>query len=250
MSDEEKGKQLLSAVERLVSPNQTLLEVIAQAEETARERSPEAAKQKDTLKGLTAQQLTRVYSNRAAIAGGASAIPALIPGFGTLAAGVAGTLAELAYVLKCEVELCLSIAHVYGFDIEEKKERQLAFFLAAVSTYDSDGKNFLADVIRAEGVAIWNYSPRVLGRMLVKAMTALALSYLGRGLTRMIPVLGIVIGSSMNKVLTQRVGDRATRELRTRRELMRAEPTVPDGKRVTKRRARAPRKTTKTKGAA
>jgi hypothetical protein len=163
---------------------------------------------------------------------------------------VAGTLAELAYVLKCEVELCLSIAHVYGFDIEEKKERQLAFFLAAVSTYDSDGKNFLADVIRAEGVAIWNYSPRVLGRMLVKAMTALALSYLGRGLTRMIPVLGIVIGSSMNKVLTQRVGDRATRELRTRRELMRAEPTVPDGKRVTKRRARAPRKTTKTKGAA
>lgn len=235
-ADEEKGKQLLSAVERLITTNDKLLEIVAQAEETARERSPLVAKQKDTLKGLTAQQLTRVFSNRAAIAGGAAAVPALIPGVGTIAAGVAGTLAELAYVLKCEVELCLSIAHVYGFDIEDKKERQLAFLLAAVSTYDSDGKNFLADVIRAEGVAIWNYSPRVIGRIVVKAMTALALSYVGRGLTRMIPVLGIVIGSGMNKVLTQRVGDRAARELRTRRELMRAEPTVPEGKRLTKKK--------------
>ncbi|MFT3707429.1 MAG: EcsC family protein [Archangium sp.] len=246
-ADEEKGRQLLSAVERLITSNEKLLEVVAQAEETAKERSPLVAKQKDTLKGLTAQQLTRVYSNRAAIAGGASAVPALIPGVGTIAAGVAGTLAELAYVLKCEVELCLSIAHVYGFDIEDQKERQLAFLLAAVSTYDSDGKNFLADVIRAEGVAIWNYSPRVIGRIVVKAMTALALSYVGRGLTRMIPVLGIVIGSGMNKVLTQRVGDRAARELRTRRELMRAEPTVPEGKRLAKK---AKSKKKKLKGAA
>ena len=100
----------------------------------------------------------------------------MIPGIGSLAAGIAGTFAELAYLLKTEVELCLSIAHVYGFDIDEPQERQLAFLLAAVSTYDASGKNFFVDVVRAEGVAIWNYGSRVLARMLVKAMTALALA--------------------------------------------------------------------------
>lgn len=236
-ADEEKGKQLLSAVERLISSDEKLIEVVEQAQETARERSPEASKQKETLRELTAQQLTRVYSNRAAIAGGAAGVPALIPGFGT-AAAVAGTFAELAYVLKCEVELCLSISHVYGFDISTPKERQLAFLMAAVSTYDSDGKNFFADIVRAEATAIWNYGPRVLSGMVIKAMTVVALGAIGRGLLRMVPVLGIAIGGGMNKVLTQRVGNRLSRDFRQRRELLRAEVTAPQGTRLKKKTAK------------
>ena len=235
MSDEDKGKQLLSAVERLVSGNDTLRAHVAVCELKAKTRAPEASKSADTLRQLTAQELTRSYSNRAAIAGGVSAVPALIPGVGSLAAGIAGTFAELAYLLKTEVELCLSIAHVYGFDIDEPQERQLAFLLAAVSTYDASGRNFFVDVVRAEGVAIWNYGSRVLARMLIKAMTVLALSYVYRGLLRMVPVLGIVIGSGMNKVLTQRVGARASRDLRTRRDLV--ERAAPVKKAVVKKAA-------------
>ncbi|MBL8915731.1 MAG: EcsC family protein [Archangium sp.] len=237
-SDEEKGKQLLSAVERLISSDEKLIEVVEQAQETARERSPEASKQKETLRELTAQQLTRIYSNRAAIAGGAASVPALIPGFGSIAAAVAGTFAELAYVLKCEVELCLSISHVYGFDIAEPKERQLAFLMAAVSTYDSDGKNFFADIVRAEATAIWNYGPRVLSGMVIKAMAVVAVGAIGRGFLKMIPVLGIAIGGGMNKVLTQRVGNRLSRDFRQRRELMRAEVTAPEGTRLKKKTKR------------
>ena len=243
MSDEEKGKQLLSAVERLVSSSETLRAHVVVCEARAKARAPEASKSKDTFRQLIAQELTRSYSNRAAIAGGATALPALIPGVGSLAAGIAGTFAELAYLLKTEVELCLSIAHVYGFDIDEPQERQLAFLLAAVSTYDASGKNFFVDVVRAEGVAIWNYGPRVLGRMVIKAMTALALAYVWRGLLRMVPVLGIVIGSGMNKVLTQRVGDRASRDLRTRRDLARpVKAPAPKKKRVAKKKAAAKKK--------
>lgn len=226
-SDEVKGRQLLSAVERLVSSNDTLRTHVAVCEARAKARAPEASKSKDTFRQLVAQELTRSYSNRAAIAGGATALPALIPGVGSLAAGIAGTFAELAYLLKTEVELCLSISHVYGFDIDEPQERQLSFLLAAVSTYDASGKNFFVDVVRAEGVAIWNYGSRVLARMVIKAMTALALAYVWRGLLRMVPVLGIVIGSGMNKVLTERVGERASRDLRTRRDLMKVKaPTA------------------------
>lgn len=218
--DEAKGEQLLSAVERLVSSNETLRAHVKVCEARAKARAPEAGRKADTLRQLTAQELTASYSNRAAIAGGVSGVPALIPGFGSIAAGVAGTFAELAFLLKTEVELCLSIAHVYEFDIDEPQERQLAFLLAAVSTYDASGRNFFVDVVRAEGVAIWNYGSRVLARMLIKAMTVLALAYVWRGLLKMVPVLGMVIGSGMNKVLTQRVGARAALDFRTRRELV------------------------------
>jgi uncharacterized protein (DUF697 family) len=246
-SDEVKGKQLLSAVERLVSSNDTLRTHVAVCEARAKARSPEASKSKDTFRQLVAQELTRSYSNRAAIAGGATALPALIPGVGSLAAGIAGTFAELAYLLKTEVELCLSISHVYGFDIDEPQERQLSFLLAAVSTYDASGKNFFVDVVRAEGVAIWNYGSRVLARMVIKAMTALALAYVWRGLLRMVPVLGIVIGSGMNKVLTERVGERASRDLRTRRDLIKVKPTAAAPKKTKKLAAVKKKPARKTK---
>ena len=80
--------------------------------------------------------------------------------------------------------------------------------------------------------------------MVIKAMTALALAYVWRGLLRMVPVLGIVIGSGMNKVLTQRVGDRASRDLRTRGDLARPAKAsaVPKKKVVAKKKAAAKKK--------
>jgi uncharacterized protein (DUF697 family) len=219
-TDEAKGKQLLTAVERLVASSDTIREVVLVADARAKAHATEATKSKDTLRELTAKELIRTYSNRAAIAGGATAVPALIPGLGSLAAGIAGTFAELAYLLKCEVELCLSMAHLYGFDIDDPKERQLAFLLASVGTYDAGGKNFFADIVKAEGVAIWNYGPRTVGKYVLKAMTALALAYVWRGFIKMVPILGIVIGTGVNKVLTQRVGERVMADLRTRRDLL------------------------------
>lgn len=222
-SDEAKGRQLLTAVERLVASSDTIREAVLVADARAKARAPEATRTKDTLRELTAKELIRSYSNRAAIAGGATAVPALIPGLGSLAAGVAGTFAELAYLLKTEVELCLAMSHLYGFDIDDPKERQLAFLLASVGTYDAGGKNFFADIVKAEGVAIWNYAPRTIGKYLLKVMTALALTYIWRGFLKMVPILGIVIGTGVNKVLTQRVGERVMADLRTRRDLMKAE---------------------------
>lgn len=217
---EARGKQLLTAVERLVASNDAIREMVLVADARAKARATEATKSKDTLRELTAKELIRAYSNRAAIAGGATAAPALIPGLGSLAAGVAGTFAELAYLLKTEVELCLAMSHLYGFDIDTPKERQLAFLLASVGTYDAGGRNFFADIVKAEGVAIWNYGPRTVGKYLLKAMTALALAYVWRGFVKMVPILGIVIGSGVNKLLTQRVGERVLADLRTRRDLI------------------------------
>lgn len=221
MTDEEKGKQLLTAVERLVSKNASLRATVAEA------RARVGTKDIDTV----GAELIRTFSNRAAIAGGAAGLPSLIPGIGSLVAGVAGVFAELAYLLKTEVELCLTLSHLYGFDIDEPRERQLAFLMASVGTSQGSKGNVVGDLFKAEGVAIWNYAPRQLARMVLKAMSALALARLWAGLLRMVPLVGIGVGATMNKVLTQRVGARVMRDLKTRRELFDGPPPKTKAKR-------------------
>ena len=221
MTDEEKGKKLLTAVERIVASTQSIRATV----EAAR------AKVKGELKGealreATAAELIRGYSNRAAIAGGVSGLPGLIPGLGSIALTIGGGLAELTFLLKWEVEMALALSHLYGFDIDDPRERQLGYLMASVGTYDATGKNFFADVVKVEGTAIWNYAPRAVGRMVVSAMAMVAAVYLWRGLLKAVPFLGMAVGSSMNKVLTQRVGRRCMKDCRTRRELMRDEPVA------------------------
>ncbi len=224
MNDEEKGKKLLTAVERIVASS----DGIRAGVEAARVKVKGELKG-DALREATGRELIRACSNRAAIAGGVSGLPGLLPGFGSIALVIGGGLAELTFLLKWEVELALGLSHLYGFDIDDPRERQLGFLMASVGTYDASGKNFFVDVVKVEGTAIWNYAPRAVSRMVVSAMARVAAMYLWRGLLKAVPFVGMAVGSSMNKVLTQRVGARCMRDCQTRRGLM-AEPPQPKPK--------------------
>jgi uncharacterized protein (DUF697 family) len=223
--DDDQGKKLLTAVERILASNASVKAVVAECE--ARAKAHGETLKGDSLREATAQELVRHYSNRAAIAGGASALPALVPGWGSLVAAVGGTFAELTLLLKWEVEMALALSHLYGFDIDKPAERQLAFLAASVGTYDATGKSFFGDVVRLEGTAIWNYGPRRLARLVVQALAVLAAMYLWRGFIKAIPVIGIVVGSSVNKMLTKKVGDKCLKDLRVRHDLMAEKPVAP-----------------------
>src|SRR6185503_1698390 len=77
------------------------------------------------------------FSRKSAVSGGVTSLPALIPGLGTLAAAVGGTFLDLVLVLKFEVEMAMALTYLYGFDIRERNERQFAFLLASVQTYEA-----------------------------------------------------------------------------------------------------------------
>jgi len=216
--DEERGKKLLTAVERILADNVTIKALVREAQDKALAALGEETSKKE-LRRAAAKEIIKTYSNRAAVAGGASGLPALIPGIGSIALAIGGGLAELTALLKFEVEMALALTHLHGFDIDEPRERQLAFLLASVGTYDAAGKNFFVDVAKVEGAAIWNYGPRRLGRMVVTALTMVAAVYLWRGLLKMVPLVGIAVGTSMNKVLTQRVGERCKKDLELRRKM-------------------------------
>ena len=212
MSKDEKysGEELLSVVERMIRSD---AEIIGEVE---RLKTSHSNKERSAL----ADEIIAQYSNRSAISGGASALPALIPGWGTLVTVVGGALMDTALLLKFEVEQALALSWLYGFDIRERAERQMAFLLASISTYDirNDG-NFIVDVLQAEGVAIWNYAPRQVSKVLLIVLGRLALLNAGKSMLKALPPVGVAIGSGMNKVLTMRIGAQCVRRLEERLEV-------------------------------
>lgn len=212
----EHGRALLSAVERLISPTDTLIALTERHHASARLR----AGTEERVRRAAAESLTRHFSDRAALVGAASALPGAIPGVGTAAALVSGTLLDVTFLLKWEVELALCLAWLHGFDIRDNSERQLAFLMASVGTYDAQtGRNFFLEVMEAEREAIWNYSSRRLGKFITEAFATLALMRLGRGFMKLLPLVGPLVGAAANKLLTRRVGERCAQDFETRRKI-------------------------------
>jgi len=217
-----QGRQLLTAVERIIASTDSLIALSQEHQRKARERG--LGSESATL-DAAAQEVISHFALRSALSGGLTAAPSLIPGLGSLIATAGGTLADIGLVLKFEVEMALVLSHLYGFDITRPDERQIAFLLASVGTYDAQsGGNVLGELsqaARAGKDAVWTYAPREVSKIVVSVMTKIALLKLSKGmLARALPVVGIAVGSTMNRALTRRVGERCIRDLKTRRQLV------------------------------
>jgi len=167
------------------------------------------------------------YSDLAALSGGASALPALVPGIGTVAAIAGGALADVTLLLKWELELGLVLAVLHGRDIHDPAERTAVFVLAASGTAEARGVgNVVADGVVTGGLALWNYAPRQAGKLLATLLGKLALAAASRSLVRAVPVVGILVGAGANKILTARVGERIDTALRSRAPAQRDDDDV------------------------
>jgi uncharacterized protein (DUF697 family) len=212
----EKGQKLLNAVERMIDDTEN---IIFEVDTIIQQNPQEEDQDDDQYRELIAQHIVSKYSSKSALAGGLTALPAIIPGGGTLLAALGGTLADMGLVLKFEVEMALSLSWLFGFDIRNEKERQIAFLIASVNTYEEkSGENFFVDLAKFEGQAIWKYTPREISKVLLTVMTQIALLTLSKGFIKLIPVVGVAVSGSVNKVLTTKVGNRCIKELTLRIE--------------------------------
>ncbi len=216
VEDNERGRKLLSAVERLIDDTENIAAMVDGQREKARLEQP--AIEEDVLRDMVAERLVKQFSNSSAISGGATALPAIFPGAGSVIALTGGTLVDVALMLKFEVEMSLALCWNYGFDIRLERERELALLLASVITHDeSTGESFVNDVLQAEGQALWNYAPRQVPKLAAQVLSRVALRQAGKGLFRALPLVGIAVGAGINKALTTKTGNKMVTELKRRR---------------------------------
>jgi len=209
----DSGTKLLNAIERLIDCDDAILAGVQRRVAASRDRNEASTR------------TIAEYSNKTAMVGALAALPGVIPGYGT-AASVTAFVAQLAYVMKTEVEMCLALAALYGLDIRRRDHRELAFLLAAVTTHEvSSGRFMLRDYGEISAQAIWAYTPREVSKLLVRVLAGIAVAHASRvvgvGLLRAVPFVGVGIGAAMNKVLTRNVGQRAHVAFATREDIIR-----------------------------
>ena len=221
-----RGERLLTAVERLVDDADGL---IALVEGFKYEVLPDPAQ--DELYALDggAKRIIGHFSTKSAMAGGAAAAPAIFPGGGTLVAIVGGSLVDMVLMLKHEVEMALCLTHLYGYDIRDERERWLAYALVTVNIYEAkSGRSYFNDVAEAQLEALNKYTPRQLVKLIVTLFGKIALLAASKNLVRALPLVGVIVGATANKLLTGSVGWRCSEALMRRRisERRHQEPVV------------------------
>ncbi|MDF1661049.1 MAG: EcsC family protein [Planctomycetota bacterium] len=222
-STEEQGAKLYSAVERIVEDPNTIIERVERFEDEIDEEIPDLSD--DELVDKTAEKLITYFANRTMTTGGLTSLPGIIPFWGSIIAVVGGGLADMTFCLKYEVEMVLSLSALYGFDIRDDKERGLAFLIASVSTYEQlDGKSNIfkgmfqavGDYAQTQSQAVWNYTPRQIGKIVAKAFVQLAIKGASKSLLKAMPLVGIGISAAGNRILTKHVGVKSLDALRYR----------------------------------
>ncbi|MCU0693533.1 MAG: EcsC family protein [Polyangiaceae bacterium] len=221
--NEAQGDRLLHAVERLIEDPEDLIARVEELKEQARVPAGAAGVGRS---GIVAQHIIERYSLRSATTGALTALPASAPGPGMLAAAIGGTFLDIGLMLKHETEMVLSLSYLHGNDIRDPHERRLAFLLAAAGSYEAltGGDNFLMDVAAAEVEAIWHYTPRQVTKLLTILLSRLVLRAASRRLVKMVPIVGVAVSSTINKVCTKRVGRSSNAALVRRRRADSATP--------------------------
>ena len=216
---QDAAREAVAVLDKLVASNDSIKKVVEKAVLCAEKMTNDEHKREK----YASRMIIMHYSNLVAAGGGASAIPGLIPFVGPILSifGVAALDAIIA--LKFQLEMTLALSHLAGFNIDDQRERKIDFLLVCTSleeAYDYDKEPSLKDII---DLAMSEFSTRELSKTLAKTLARVIVMMSCKRLTRYIPLVGIVIGASVNKVLSARTGRECWRALKHRKNANRCE---------------------------
>lgn len=205
MDDLQDGERLLGIIERLVDDPDELIGRVEAVRRAVHDSSDDAGRSDEAA--IAAERLIATYANKAALVGGLTAAVGTFPGVGTVLALAGGTLADVALTMKYEVEMALCLTHLYGHDIRGLEARRFGYLLASVGTYEvNTGRSAEVELARLVDAPVRRRVPQQAGKLLLTAMSRLALRRSWKGLLRAVPLVGVVFSASANKVLTTTVG--------------------------------------------
>lgn len=154
--------------------------------------------------------------------GAASALPAVLPGPGTMAE-VGAALGDVTLLTGAQVELVLLAAHLFGRPLSDHDARLLdvllvlgidvgAVKLKRGGVIQAMGASYRPDELR--GASEDALAGRVSGRLAVQVTGRLARRRVHVILGREIPIVGLGLAAGYNLLSTRRLGDTAVRYFR------------------------------------
>jgi hypothetical protein len=158
-----------------------------------------------------ADRIIARYAGLAAVVGGGSSLPGVVPGVGTVVAATGGTAMNALACIKLQVDMCLCLAETFDYDITQEDARNLALLVAAGATLEKADLEGLVQFASVAGVRLLKqYLRRGAVQIAQKLLERVALALAGQALAKSLPFgLGVVVGGGTNFARTRRTGRQA-----------------------------------------
>jgi uncharacterized protein (DUF697 family) len=158
------------------------------------------------IRRMAAKAIVTDFSNKSAISGGATALTGIIPGLGTVIAAFGGTLADSALSMKYDIEMMLSLATLYGYDISDEKHYEEGFVLAGLGVIVDDEGKGIEHFLKTAKATLGRSDSNIVVNVFKNVSLVLAKKALGKA----IPLgIGVVLSASANKKLAYSLGKNA-----------------------------------------
>jgi hypothetical protein len=160
---------------------------------------------------------TRHSSRTVAGSGALSALPATLPGAGTMV-GLSAALGDVSYLTLSQVELVLLLTHLYGRNLDDRDARRVDVMVALgveaglVKFHPGGGVHVAGmqyDPDQLSGQAASQLAHVVNGRLAAQVIARLARRRTFALLGHEIPVIGIGVAAGYNLWSTRRLGSAA-----------------------------------------
>ena len=209
INNEDIGSRLLRTVQRMVISPEDAQQMVDGYLNQSREKYSNGAHFEHQSR--VADKIIQRYSKQTALVGGATGLTGVVPGIGTLVAAFGGGTTDTAICMKLQVDMCMCLAYLFGYDITSEDGRHLAFLIAATGSAQKAGVKVGFDVGSKAGVRMLRQYLKGAALQAIKQMfRRVGVTFTRKALEKAIPFgVGVLIGSGANYALTRFVGSQA-----------------------------------------
>jgi hypothetical protein len=200
-SEDKPKAQGLSAC----SPEDSVCEFVQEGQ--GRGTPADARRQQERL----ADAIIGRYAMLSAIFGGVTALPGSFPGIGTALAMLGSGLTDAAVSTKIQIDMCMSLAECFDYDLKAHDAKQLAFAVAANAAVERASVEAVRKLAtRAGGDAVRRYLKSTARQAVHHVFKRVGIGFVCKVFERSLPLgIGVVIGSGADYALTRYVGKQA-----------------------------------------
>ncbi|HIJ58056.1 MAG TPA: hypothetical protein HPP41_00105 [Deltaproteobacteria bacterium] len=146
---------------------------------------------------------------KAGAVGSITAAPASLPVIGTIGTAIVGATADLAYLIRTQIELCYAISAAYDARIDEEELKAVTIALLGFSGSAEMVKGIAASTLKnIVDAATARYLKKGIADVAAEVGPKITRRLLGRAY-KLIPFIGIPLSASINIASTMIVGNQA-----------------------------------------
>lgn len=207
--NEMRGSRLLGFVELVAISPEDAKHMANQYLDQSRKQHVQDSRLHHQIRAADA--IIKRHAKLAAIVGGTTALPGVVPGVGTAIAMLGGGVADVGVCMKMQVDMCMCLAAVFDYDVASEDVRHLAFLIAVFGALQHGGAEAGVKLGSRAGVRMLNQYLRGSALVTLKQMFArVGVRFTRVGLEKALPIgIGVALGVGFNYGFTRYIGRQA-----------------------------------------